>query len=73
MENDLVDILLTTYNSNIKYLKEQIESLLNQTHKHIKIYISDDASPNTELIDILKKADIKWEFTPDYESDIAKS
>ena len=36
MENDLVDILLATYNSNIKYLQEQIDSLLCQTHKNIK-------------------------------------
>ena len=25
-----------------------------------------------DVIDILKKADVKWEFTPDYDDDIAK-
>ena len=39
---DLVDILLATYNTNEKYLRKQIESILRQTHKNIKLYISDD-------------------------------
>lgn len=38
-----VDILVATYNGE-KYLKEQIESLLNQTYKNIQIIISDDCS-----------------------------
>ena len=37
MNDDLVDILLATYNSNENFLREQIDSLLNQTHKNIKI------------------------------------
>ena len=38
-----VDILLATYNGE-KYIKEQIESILNQTYKNIQIIISDDCS-----------------------------
>lgn len=53
--NDLVDILLATYNSNEKYLRKQIESLLCQTHKNIKIYISDDASPEKQVSEVLKE------------------
>ena len=34
---ELVDILVTTYNTNEKYLKKQIDSILRQTHKNIKI------------------------------------
>ena len=30
---ELVDILVTTYNTNEKYLKKQIDSILKQTHK----------------------------------------
>ena len=30
-----IDILMATYNSNIEYLKKQIESILNQTYKNI--------------------------------------
>lgn len=55
MESDLVDILLATYNSNEQYLREQIESLLCQTHKNIKIYISDDASPEKQVSEVLKE------------------
>ena len=38
-----VDILLATYNGE-KYLKEQINSILNQTYKNIRLIISDDCS-----------------------------
>jgi len=38
-----IDVLLATYNGE-KYLKEQIESILNQTYKNIHLIISDDNS-----------------------------
>lgn len=38
-----VDILLATYNGE-KYIREQIESILNQTHKEFRLLISDDGS-----------------------------
>ncbi|TEY03973.1 glycosyltransferase family 2 protein [Campylobacter sp. US33a] len=41
--NDTIAVLLATYNGE-KYLKEQIDSILNQTYKDIKIYIGDDCS-----------------------------
>jgi glycosyltransferase involved in cell wall biosynthesis/VanZ family protein len=41
--SEKVDILMATYNGE-KYLKEQIESLLNQTYQNIQIIISDDCS-----------------------------
>ena len=43
MEKEQIDILLATYNGE-KYLKEQIDSILNQTYKNIKLIISDDCS-----------------------------
>ncbi len=52
---ELVDILVTTYNTNEKYLKKQIESILKQTYENIKIYISDDNSPNPRVAEILKQ------------------
>lgn len=55
MEKELVDILVATYNPNIDFLKKQIDSLINQTHKKIKIIISDDASTKSEVIEELKK------------------
>ena len=49
---ELVDILVATYNTEEKYLRKQIDSILKQTHTNIKIYISDDKStePNVEKI-----------------------
>ena len=55
MEEDLVDILLATYNSNIEYLRIQIDSILNQTYKNIHLIISDDASTNYNVKEALKE------------------
>lgn len=52
---DKIDILLATYNTDIKYLKEQIDSILNQTYKNIHLIINDDNSPNKEVQKILKE------------------
>ena len=47
---ETVDILLATYNGE-KYISEQIESILNQTYKNIRLLISDDCSTdNTRTI-----------------------
>lgn len=54
-----VDILLTTYNTKIQYLKEQIDSILNQTYKNFNLIISDDCSPNKEVREVLKEYEKK--------------
>lgn len=54
-----VDILLTTYNTNLNYLKEQIDSILNQTYKNINLIISDDNSTKSEIKEILKEYEKK--------------
>ena len=41
--NEKVDVLMATYNGE-KYLKEQIDSILNQTYQNIHLIISDDCS-----------------------------
>ncbi len=46
-----------------KGLKEKLTKLVNA--KFVRI-------SHHDVIDILKKADVKWEFTPDYKEDIAK-
>ena len=56
-----VDILMTTYNTEIKYLKQQIDSILNQTYKNISLLISDDNSTNKEVQNILKDYEKKDE------------
>lgn len=54
-----VDILLTTYNTKIDYLKQQIDSILNQTYKNFELLISDDCSPNEEVKEALKEYEKK--------------
>ena len=56
---DKVDILLTTYNTKIEYLKMQIESILTQTYKNFTLIISDDCSPNEEVRTVLKEYEQK--------------
>ena len=58
MENK-VNILLTTYNTKIEYLKIQLDSILNQTYKNFTLIISDDCSSNKEVIDVLKEYEQK--------------
>lgn len=58
-KEELVDVLLTTYNSKEEYLRIQIESILKQTHKNLILYISDDCSPNREVANILKEYEKK--------------
>ena len=54
-----VEILLATYNGE-KYIREQIDSILNQTHREFRLLISDDcSSDNTRSI--LKKNEQKDE------------
>lgn len=54
-----VDILLATYNSNIEYLKKQIDSIINQTYKNIHLIISDDNSSKKEVIKLLEEYENK--------------
>ncbi|HDS0940195.1 glycosyltransferase family 2 protein [Pseudomonas plecoglossicida] len=50
-KNDQIAILLCTFNG-CKYLREQLDSIINQTHKNWILYVSDDGSTDGTL-DIL--------------------
>ena len=52
---ELVDVLLTTYNTKEKYLRRQIETILKQTHHNLQIYISDDKSTDENVAKILQE------------------
>ena len=54
---DVIDILMATYNGE-KYLKEQLDSILNQTYKNFRLLISDDCSSDRTR-EILKEYEKK--------------
>lgn len=58
MNNKKVAILMSTYNGE-KYIKEQLDSLLNQSYKNIEIYIRDDGSKD-KTINIVKEYENKY-------------
>lgn len=45
----LVSIAIATFNGE-KYLREQLESIYNQTYKHIEIVVSDDNSTDSTIL-----------------------
>jgi glycosyltransferase involved in cell wall biosynthesis len=51
-----VSILISSYNGS-KYIKEQLDSLLNQSYKNIEIIVRDDGS-SENTIEILKSYNI---------------
>lgn len=59
MNNSKVAILLSTYNGE-KYLKEQLDSLINQTYKNIDIIIRDDGSKDN-TVKIIKEYQEKYD------------
>lgn len=57
MIKEKVDIILPTYNGE-KFLREQLDSILNQTYKEIRLIISDDCSKDSTP-EILKEYEEK--------------
>ncbi|MEO3135264.1 glycosyltransferase [Turicibacter sanguinis] len=49
----LISVIMSTYNEPIDYLKESIESILNQTYKNIEFLIIIDNPENDELIKVI--------------------
>lgn len=49
-----VSIILTTYNSDIGFLQECLESIMNQSYSNWELCIVDDGSKSKLLIDLLK-------------------
>lgn len=56
---ETIDILMATYNTNINYLRLQIDSILNQTYSNFKLIISDDSSTSKDVIKLLKEYEQK--------------
>lgn len=61
-ENELISIAMTTYNGE-KYLREQLDSIFNQTYKNIEVIVTDDCSTDTTvriLEEYSKKYNLKY-------------
>lgn len=68
--NDLVDILMATYNGE-KYLANQIDSILSQSHSHIHLKIRDDGSKDSTILiltDYAKKYPGLIEILPSHQN-----
>lgn len=57
--NPLISILVPVYNANPIYLKECIDSVLNQNYKNFELCIADDNSTNKETLNVLKEYENK--------------
>ncbi len=57
----MIDIIMATYNGG-RYIREQIDSILNQTYKDIRIIIRDDGSSD-DTIDIINEYQEKYPNT----------
>lgn len=53
MEQELVSVIMPTYNSS-RFLADSVESVLNQTYKNIELLITDDCSSDGKTHEILK-------------------
>jgi O-antigen biosynthesis protein len=51
----LISILVPTYNTNIKHLRECLDSVVHQTYAKWELCIADDASPRQEVRDVIKE------------------
>lgn len=71
MLKSVVSYVLENGSSEIEFLNDFVDNTLKEK---LESLVSSDFVRIThhEAIDLLNKSDIKWEFTPDYESDIAK-
>lgn len=58
MKDECVDILMSTYNGE-KYLREQIDSIVSQTHTNWKLIVRDDGSTD-KTIDIINNYKQKY-------------
>lgn len=53
--NDLISIIMSAYREPLVWIRQAVDSVLNQTYKNIEFIIVVDDPDNTELIDYVTK------------------
>ena len=53
MENKKVAVIMSTYNGE-RFIREQLDSILNQTYKNIEVVVRDDGSKD-KTVEIVKE------------------
>lgn len=51
----LISVVMPTYNTDEKFLRLCIESVLNQSYENWELCIADDASPDPQVVKVLKE------------------
>lgn len=54
-QRPLISIIMPTFNTEIQFLTEAINSVLNQTYDNWELCIADDASTNQKVINLIRK------------------
>lgn len=55
MNNELISVIMSTYNEPQEWIKESIDSILNQSHRMIEVIIVCDNPENKLLIELLEE------------------
>ena len=50
-----ISVIVPTYNTNIRFLQECIESVISQSYPNWELCIADDASPKAGVVQTIKK------------------
>lgn len=58
IEEKLVSVIMATYNEEVEWIKQSIESILNQSYENIEFIIVNDNPNNMDIINLLEKYSI---------------
>lgn len=58
--NPFISIVIPHYNTDVEWLRQCLNSLLNQSYKNFEICIADDCSTNKESLELLRQYEKKY-------------